>query len=168
MPPVTAKLVGSWLTEFLNGYESSSFHKAGDHVIANERDLLKILKFFLLAKYPQLRPEIPAFRNGRIDFGFGKLALEVAVKNKSGKGNLIVGQNAPEMVKLRKHRGQSVLALIHMEKGSKDNLDKLIDGYRQHSLGQGNHARVKPITLLIIARGGEKYDLKKYVLRAQI
>jgi hypothetical protein len=157
--------IGSWLVEFLNGYEKAIFRKSGDHVIRNERSLLKILKFFLLAKYPKVQPEIRAHKNGRIDFGFDGLALEVAVKNKSGKGSLLVGPNGDEMMNLRKHHGPSCLALINMEKNSADYLKGLIDDYRCHSLGKGNHKNVRPITILAIARGDETYEVQRYVLR---
>ena len=163
---LSAMQVGHWLVEFLNGYERDGFRKSGDHLITNERSLLKILKFFLLAKFPNLQPEISEYNGGRIDFGFDDLGLEIVVKNKSGVGNLIVGQNASEMVKLRKFYGRSCLALINMEKDSNVNLDRVIADYRGHSLGKGNHANARPITIRAIARGDENYDLKKYNLRA--
>ena len=162
----SASQVGEWLVEFLDTYERKGFHKSGDHRITNERDLLKILKFFLLAKFPELRPEIPAHKGRRIDFGLGNLALEIVVRNKSGKGNLIVGQNKSEMVKLRKHDGPACLVLINMEKDSNVNLDGVIADYRDHSLGKGNHANARPITVLAVARGDESYDARKFILRA--
>jgi hypothetical protein len=168
MPRPSAATVGSWLVEFLNGYEKASFRKSGDHVIINERTLLKVLKFFLLAKYPAVQPEIRAHNNGRIDFGFDSLAVEVAVKNKSGKGSLLVGQNDTEMVKLRRHHGPACLALINMEKDSADYLTDLIDDYRSHSLGKGNHKHAKPIVILAIARRDETYEVQRHVLRAPI
>ena len=48
---LSAMQVGHWLVEFLNGYERDGFRKSGDHLITNERSLLKILKFFSLAKF---------------------------------------------------------------------------------------------------------------------
>ena len=163
---LSAMQVGHWPVEFLNGYERDGFRKSGDHLITNERSLLKILKFFSLAKFPNLQPEISAYNGGRIDFGFDDLGLEIVVKNKLGAGNPIVGQNASEMVKLRKFHGRSCLAPIDMEKDSNVNLDRVIAADRGHSLVKGNHAQARPTTILAIARGDEHYDLKKYNLRA--
>ena len=155
----TVVTIEGWIEDFLAAFENPHFRKAGDHLAANERAMLKLLKFFFLGKYADVRPEAPVRpkpKSPRFDFLFGRTAVEVVVRSKQARGSLLCGQNQPEMRKLRKHEGLSVLILIDMAK-RRSLYKRHFDDYRAWSPGKGNHI-LRPINILYFyqTKGGAK------------
>ncbi len=128
----------------------------------NERELLRVLKYFLLGYYGEVRTEAPA-TGGRFDYMLGSTAVEVAVSNSNISTNLQCNQNVSEMRKLRKHPDMSILLLLDLS-GKRSLQAKHIDQYRQWSPGKGNH-KTYPVTVLYVFRTAKGSQAEKLVLR---
>ncbi len=163
MVAIQAVTISGWMKEFLDRYGQKPFKKSRDHTVHNEQDLLKIVKYFFLGKFPNVEPEAET-RGGRLDFRFGDTALEIVVKNKSGVGSFTTSSNNSELSKLRRHRGRSVLALINMEKSSTFHIRKQMTQFKDFTLGKGNH-KLNAITVLYFARSKRGYQVEKFYLR---
>ena len=86
----------------------------------DERDLLPLVRFFLLGKFGHIvQPEynvqvrIDPPKNGRIDFRIGKVAVEFAVRSKSrSKAKVSAPANSSEVRKLAFYQGKAILVLF--------------------------------------------------------
>ncbi|MGQ9366221.1 hypothetical protein [Azospirillum sp. ST 5-10] len=112
----------------------------------NERDLLPLIRFYLLGAYgDKLVPEYwvrHAFAqhgDGRVDFLIGRTAVEVAVQPEQGtRGKLTRSANTDECVKLMQHDGPSALVLFDFARVRTLSPQDLADYRDTPSLGRGN------------------------------
>ncbi len=122
------------------GYRKSlNLHGCG------ERELLPVVRSFLLGYFGEITPELmcqlpgSATGTGRIDFCVGGVAVEFAVRKPMGsKSKLSAVTNSTELKKLLKYDGKALLVLFDF---SKDHFEEeQLERFRDWpSLGQGNH-----------------------------
>jgi len=121
--------------------KSLNMHEVG------ERELLPIVRSFLLGCFGEITPEqvcvLPGAPTGvgRIDFCVGGVAVEFAVRKPNGtKANLSAVTNANEIKKLLKFPGRSLLVLFDFSRRHFEDED--LERFREWpSLGKGNHKR---------------------------
>jgi hypothetical protein len=145
----TLKEVAAAFEHVFETMHDPGFRKSIRLSALSERQLLRYTKFFLLGWFGRTALEVErtvAFPwtetgKGRVDFSIGEVAIEVAVRNPTqGPSTLLSRVNAPEMVKLIKHRGPAMLVLFDFSRSPLSDAD--LEAYRDvPSLGQGNHAR---------------------------
>lgn len=113
----------------------------------SERELLPLVRMFLLGWFGSVAPELQAklpgclTRRGRIDFLIGGIAVEFAVRRpKDRKAALSEVTNATEIKKLLQFDGRALLVLFDLSASPFDRKD--LERYRHWpSLGRGNHKR---------------------------
>lgn len=126
----------------------------------NERELAPLVRAFLLGWFghgyvsPEVEARLPGSLSGkgRVDFIVDGVAVELAVRCKSGhRSSLSRSVNATEIKKLMKFPGPALLALFDL---SKDPLEaKAFNNFREWpSLGRGNHKK-SPFQLSYHFRG---------------
>lgn len=153
LPAFTIATVKTAFTLFFEHARDPVFSKTHALHTWNERDLLVPLRMFLLGYFKTLIPEetvdLPGTSTGtgRIDFLVGDIAVEVAVRHAGGaRAKVLQRENAPEVKKLSRYPGPSVLVLLDF---SSDRVpDEELDGYRElPSLGKGNWTKY-PFSIL--------------------
>lgn len=113
----------------------------------SERELLPLVRMFLLGWFGSVSPELgsrlPGCLTGvgRIDFVVDGIAIEFAVRRPDErKAALSEVTNATEIKKLLKYDGRSVLILFDLSPSPFERKD--LNRYRDwQSLGKGNHKR---------------------------
>jgi hypothetical protein len=119
--------------------KSLNLHECG------ERELLPIVRCFLLGYFGKITPELArqlpgtSTGTGRIDFCVDGVAVEFAVRKPLGsKSKLSAVTNSTELKKLLKYDGKALLVLFDF---SKDHFsDEELERFRDlPSLGHGNH-----------------------------
>lgn len=113
----------------------------------NEKEMLPLVRTFLLGWFGQCIPEVtvrlPSAPSGygRIDFQVGDIAIEFAVRRPMDKkGHLSAEVNTTEIIKLMMYEGRGLLVLFDFSANPFDAKD--LDRFREYkSLGKGNHKR---------------------------
>lgn len=145
-------ILGTTITEvvdafwyFFDSLHRREFRKTLPLTNMRERDLLPLVRTYLLGYFddisPEARSKLPGSLsgNGSIDFMIGNVAVEFAVRRPTdNKRQLSHVTNSTEIKKLLKHDGLAVLVLYDFSKSPYDDED--LERYRDWpSLGQGNH-----------------------------
>jgi hypothetical protein len=113
----------------------------------SERELLPLVRMFLLGWFgsvaPELKSKLPGCLTGqgRIDFVVGGIAIEFAVRRpRERKAALSEVTNSTEVKKLLQFDGRALLVLFDLSASPFDRQD--LARYREWpSLGRGNHRR---------------------------
>ncbi|MGR9149604.1 hypothetical protein ACU8MT_09085 [Rhizobium leguminosarum] len=142
---VTVKAVVEAFEFFFDSLHKREFRKTLPLHQMKERDLLPLVRTFLLGYFwevaPETRSSLPGSLTGQgsIDFVVGNVAVEFAVRRPTdSKRYLSDVHNATEIKKLLKHDGLAVLVLFDFSRSPFDEDD--IERYREWpSLGRGNH-----------------------------
>ncbi|TGP86403.1 hypothetical protein EN866_24205 [Mesorhizobium sp. M2D.F.Ca.ET.223.01.1.1] len=121
------------------------FRKTLKFTEMRERDLLPLVRTFLLGYFwkvaPETRSSLPGSLTGRgsIDFVVDNVAIEFAVRRPTDpRSRLSHVTNATEIKKLLRHRGLAVLVLFDFSKNPFD--EAALERFREWpSLGKGNH-----------------------------
>ncbi|ESQ81989.1 hypothetical protein [Asticcacaulis benevestitus] len=144
---VTIKEVTEAFEFFYEALHSRDFRKTLPLNKMSERELLPLVRTYLLGYFwdvaPEVRSSLPGTLTGEgsIDFVVGDVAIELAVRRpKDSKRFLSDLHNATEIKKLMKHKGLAVLILLDFS--AKPFSDADIERYRDWpSLGKGNHKK---------------------------
>ena len=171
MGQITNQQVEDAFEKIFNAIHSRDFSKARRLHTKNERSLLLPIRFYLLGAFGNVNPEavaqMPLGRQGRVDFKLGNTAIELAVKLADDPKSKLLGQNRPEMYKLIKHRGRSILVLFDFSKTRSLCDDDIIDFYgEQPTFGKGDHYR-SPYTLLYYYRKNRQTGCFKRQIRCR-
>lgn len=157
---------------FLHLYENihdREFAKSLGFSTWMERDLLPLIRFYLLGRYGSVSPEVTATLTkapsgqGRIDFVVGNTAIELAVRTPNcSPAKLLTALNENEIIKLMKYDGPSVLVLYDFSDCPLS--DAQLKQYRElPSLGKGNHFK-SPFSVLYYCRAdGECTCVRKNI-----
>jgi hypothetical protein len=144
---VAVKDVVSAFVVFYDGLFDREFRKSYRFHEYSERELLPLVRMFLLGWFgsvaPELKSKLPGCLTGqgRIDFVVGDIAVEFAVRRPSDrKTALSEVTNSTEIKKLLQFDGRAVLVLFDLSATPFDRDD--LARYRDWpSLGRGNHKR---------------------------
>ncbi len=128
------------------GMSDPNFSKSHNLDCWNERDLLPLVRTFLLGYFgksvaPEVTATLPGSKTGtgRIDFIIDDVAVEFAVRSKyANASNIKKTTNESEVKKLLKFDGKSLLVLFDF---SSDPMpEEVLHDFRElPSLGRGNH-----------------------------
>lgn len=149
---------------FLHLYENirdPDFAKTHGFSSWMERQLLPLVRFYLLGRYGSVSPEVTARLvraaggSGRVDFVVGNTAIELAVRSPTCLASkLLPSVNETEILKLMTYDGPSVLILYDFSEYPLS--DAQLQQYRDlPSLGRGNHFR-SPFSVLYYYRADGK------------
>lgn len=145
---ITVSEVVAAFTLFFEAVNSKKFSKTLKLHECNERELLPLVRTFLLGYFgeslvPEAKVVLPGSLsgNGRIDFLIGNVAVELAVRSRNAaKSTVSATVNSSEVKKLMKHDGLAVLVLLDFSKTPYS--EEAIEAFREWpSLGKGNHKK---------------------------
>lgn len=130
---------------FFESLFERQFRKTLKFTEMRERDLLPLVRTFLLGYFwdvaPETRSSLPGSLTGHgsIDFVVGDVAIEFAVRRPTDpRSRLSHVTNATEIKKLLRHPGLAILVLFDFSKTPFD--DAALERFRDWpSLGKGNH-----------------------------
>lgn len=113
----------------------------------SERDVLPLIRFFLLGYFGSLEPEAASKHPlsqtgyGKVDFLINRIAVEFAVRTpEEGSTKISASSNRDELIKLMKHIGPAVLVLFDFSHGPYTS--EQLESYRDlPSLGKGHHSK---------------------------
>lgn len=129
-------------------YHNKRFAKTLNFTQKTERELLPLVRNYLLGYFDHLEPEamvqVTASYQGRFDFLIDNVAVELALRSaRKGGNNLRAENNEKEIIKLIKNPDHSLMVLFDFKgrRTDKEVIETLKEYRNIPSLGPGNHHR---------------------------